>query len=251
MNAMIIYDYYMGFLAFVQIAVALDFGFLILDKKSILVQFQQGIFNWIKDMFKDDIEYAQRTYTRVRDTTMPQEFVDKKDELQGLLSIFDANMEYKSLSLFMPGLGFVTGLYSLLFLLIVPLWTKGEPTISIDVFEMITQATAFSACMMPLMLYYKSTFSNPYTGIIFAIAWMVVYLAIALLLYAFDCTWGVLRIERFFYLALTIPYIPIIVYVVRLVRRALKRYKNIDVIVSKSTALARDLDAYREGKRRL
>ncbi len=247
---MTMYDYYIGFLAFVQIAVALNFGFLILDKKSILVQFQQGIFNWIKEMFKDDIEYAQHTYTRVRDTTMPQEFVDKKDELQGLLSVFDTNMEYKSLSLFMPGLGFVTGLYSLLFLLIVPLWAKGVPIFSIDIFELITQATAFSVCMMPLMLYYKSTFSNPYTGIIFAIAWMAVYFAVALLLYVFGCTWGILRIEWFFYLALTIPYIPVIVYVVRLVRRAWRRYKSIDVIASKSAALARDLDAYRDGKRR-
>ena len=245
------YNYYIGFLAFVQIAVALNFGFLILDKKSILVQFQQGIFNWIKGMFKDDIEYAQSTYKRVRDTTMPKEFVDKKDELQGLLSVFAPNMEYKSLSLFMPGLGFVTGLYSLLFLLIVPLWADGEPTISIDMFEIITQATAFSICMMPLTLYYKSTFSSPYTGIICAIVWMAVYLTIALLLYAINCTWDILRIEWFFYLALTIPYIPIIVYVVRLVRRAWKRYKSIDVIASKSTALARDLDAYRDGKHRL
>ena len=83
------YDYYEGFLAFVQIAVALNFGFIFLDNKSILVRFQQGFFNWIKGLFRNDIEYAQQTYSRVRDASMPDEFVKKKKELKGLLSVFD------------------------------------------------------------------------------------------------------------------------------------------------------------------
>ena len=187
------YNYYVGFLSFVQIAVALDFGFLILEKKSILNQFQIGFFNWIKALFRKEIEEAQRTYTRVRDQRMPQDFVDKKEELQALLSVFDPDAEYKAVSLFMPGLGFVAGVYSLFFLLIVPLWTKGDPTIYIDLFELLTEATVFSVCLMPLTLYFEGSFRSPYTCICMAVLWLFSFLLIEIILYTLGWTWSIFK----------------------------------------------------------
>lgn len=241
------YSYYIGFLAFVQIAVALDFGFLILDKKSMIVQFQNGFFNWIRGLYKKEIEDAQHAYGRVRDQTMPQEYVDKKRELQGLLSVFDVDAEYKSVSLFMPGLGFVAGFYSLLFLLIVPFWAEGgNPIRSIDLFELATESAIFAVCMMPLTLYFRSSFQNAYTCIMFSMTWMLLFGLFATVLYCVGLTWGILQISWFFYIALAVPYVPVFVYIVRLGIGAWKRYRSIDSIVKKTVSLATELDNYRE-----
>ena len=240
------YNYYLGFLALVQIAVALNFGFLILEKKSLLNQFQKGFFDWIKNLFKKEIEVAQYTYSRVRDQHMPKEFVDKKEELQGLLAVFDPDAEYKAVSLFMPGFGFIAGLYSLLFLLIIPLWTKGDPIVAIDIFELLTEATLLAISMMFLTLYFKGSFRNPYTCICLSLLWLIIFSIIVLVLYALKWTWGILQIEWFFFVAIVIPYIPIIIYICRLVWRAWCRYKKIDTIVSKTKKLADELNAYRD-----
>lgn len=236
-------DYYLTFLTFVQIIVAVDFGLLYLDNSSRLFLIQDGWVNFIKSCYKQTMDEATRQLMRCRDG-MPRDVQGQRSVLKDLKDSFDTRHDREKLSRFMPSLGFLSGFFGLFLLLWIPLSAHGWAEHRMDILAVVMQAVLVSQFIYLIGYYFfKSVREQPMLGIILSIGWFTIYMVAFLV-------WGIVyrcyTYDTIFYWSLVVPFIPLVIYVLRLLPMIRDRRKKAMLIRHETAVLRQMLDDRRQ-----
>lgn len=232
-------DYYLTFLTFVQIIVAVDFGLLYLDNSNRLFLIQDGWVNFIKNCYKQTMDDATRQLMRCRDG-MPRDIQGQRSVLKDLKESFGARYEREKLSRFMPSLGFSSGFFGLFLLVWIPLCVHGWSEHRMDIMAVVMQAVILSQLIYLVGYFsFKSVREEPMLGIIMSIGWFSAYIVLYLI-------WGIVfrrySYDTIFYCSILVPFIPLVVYILRLFPMVNDRKKKAKLIREETASLKQMLD---------
>lgn len=113
-------SHYTAFCALVQLAVALNFGFAYLEKKSMLFSLKEKMFKTYRAGNNRLVDYAANQLKRYRNSTQYDDKIERlhtglKEYHSIVTSPWDAEDELR----YMPAVGCVYGLFSIVFLVVV------------------------------------------------------------------------------------------------------------------------------------
>ena len=230
-------DYYLTFLTFIQIVVAVDFGLLYLDNSSRLFLIQDGWVNFIKSCYKQTMDDATRQLMRCREG-MPRDIQGQRQVLKDLKDSFDTRHEREKLSRFMPSLGFLSGFFGLFMLIWIPLCAHGWAEKRMDILAVVMQAVLVSQFIYLIGYYsFKSVREQPMLGIILSIGWFAIYIVAFIL-------WGIVyrcySYDTIFYCSIVVPFVPLVIYVLRLLPMIGDRRKKA-LLIRNETALLKQM----------
>ena len=232
-------DYYLTFLTFVQIVVAVDFGLLYLDNSNRLFLIQDGWINFIKNCYKQTMDNATRQLMRCRDG-MPRDIQGQRAVLKDLKESFGTKYEREKLSHFMPSIGFSSGFFGLFMLVWIPFCAHGWSEHRMDIMAVVMQAVILSQIIYLLGYFsFKTVREEPMLGIIMSIGWFSLYIVFYLI-----C--GIIcrhfSYDTIFYCSLSVPFLPQIVYVLRLFPLIRNRRIKAQLIRTETELLKKMLD---------
>lgn len=146
--------FFIAFAAFVQLSVAFDFGFLYLFKnnrsifKSIFDHVRKGRpFSWVMGFAGEQVKLLK-----------PQSVTEEVNQLRGKVSkrkdelMSPANHEY--MCDYMAATGVVSGLYSLLWLLLVP-WSYSHLSAPNDLYLTLSVCTVIAELILVFHIFYR------------------------------------------------------------------------------------------------
>lgn len=139
-------SYLLGFFSFIQLSVALNFGFLFFTKTHKANKLQKEWIDYLRNHYRTKITNAEKEYSRVREG-MDQSIIGQKNDLKNHVKAFDNIIDTEDLSVFMPEIGFTSCLYGMLLLLFLPTWAKGNIIVRSDLWAIITQILLFFQCV--------------------------------------------------------------------------------------------------------
>lgn len=113
-------SHFTAFCALVQLAVALNFGFVYLEKKSMLFSLKEKLFKTYRAGNNTIVDYAANQLKRYRSSTLYDDRIEMlhtrlKEYHSIVTSPWDAEDELR----YMPSMGCVYGLFSIVFLFVV------------------------------------------------------------------------------------------------------------------------------------
>lgn len=152
-------SFFIAFAAFVQLSVAFDFGFLYLFKnnrsifKSIFDHVRKGIpFSWVMGFASDQVKLLKPKSVPEEVNQLRARVSKRKDELMS-----PANHEY--MCDYMAATGVVSGLYSLLWLLLVP-WSYSHLSNPNDLYLTLSVCTMIAELILVFHIFYRKRRSN-------------------------------------------------------------------------------------------
>lgn len=118
-------SYYLGFSAFVQIAVAFCFGMLFLDRKSFFSKLQQYVFDGFRKnkVCQLVLKYAGVVTKRVKSNSFGHFFLIWRARINQFKDKFNAALNSERTCNYLAATGIVSALFSLTWLLIMPTYT--------------------------------------------------------------------------------------------------------------------------------
>lgn len=118
-------SYYLGFSAFVQIAVAFCFGMLYLDRKSIFSNLQKYIFDGFRKnkICLQPLKYVGNVTRRVKNNSFHRFFLIWRARINQYKDLFNAALNSERTCSYLASTGIVSALFSLTWLLIMPTYT--------------------------------------------------------------------------------------------------------------------------------
>lgn len=231
-------EYYLTFLTFIQIAVAFDFGLLYLENKSRLYLIQDSWVGFLKAFHKRTLSDASRQLQRWRDG-MPEIITAQRDDLKRIKEGFSTKYDRERISQFMPAIGFTSGLFGVFLLVWLPLCQRGWIGQRLDVLAVAMQSVVFSQIIYIIGFACYKTVREAMLGIVISLAWMAFYL---FLYKMFGIVWRIDSYDFIFYCCLIVPFIPIFVYIIRLLLLIPERRKKANIIKTETAALKQMLD---------
>jgi hypothetical protein len=147
-------SFFIAFAAFVQICVAFDFGFLYLFKnnrsvfKSIFDEVRKGApFSWVMGFAAEQVKLVKPKAVSDEVNQLRGRVAKKKDELMS-----PANHEY--MCDYMAVTGVVSGLYGMLWLLLVP-WLCSPIANAENIYLTLTTSTVIAEILMVIFVFYR------------------------------------------------------------------------------------------------
>lgn len=118
-------SYYLGFSAFVQIAVAFCFGMLYLDGKSIFSNLQKYIFDGFRKnkICLQLLKYVGSVTRRVKSNSSHRFFLIWRARISQYKDLFNAALNSERTCSYLASTGIVSALFSLTWLLIMPTYS--------------------------------------------------------------------------------------------------------------------------------
>lgn len=205
-------NYYLTFLTFIQIAVAFDFSLLYLEKKNRLYVIQDSWVLFLQAFFKKTIRNASLQLQRWRGG-MSDQITAQRDDLKRLKDGFCSIYDRERISKFMPALGFTSGFFGVFLLMWLPLCQRGWVEHRMDLLAITMQAVIFAQAIYIIGFACFKSIRESMLGIVVTLLWMAFYLFLYLL---FGILWRPVSYDFIFYCSLIVPFVPIIVYVLRL-----------------------------------
>ena len=236
-------DYYLTFLTFVQIIVAVDFGLLYLDNSNRLFLIQDGWVNFIRSCYKQTMDEATSQLMRCRDG-MSREIQGQRSVVKDLKDGFGIRHEREKLSRFMPSLGFSSGFFGLFLLVWTPLCAHGWAEHRMDIMAVVMQAVLVSQFIYLVgYTFFKSVREQPMLGIMLSLGWFAIYFALYLIC---GIVYRCFSYDTIFYCSLVVPFVPLIIYVLRLLPMVWDRRKKATKIKEETAVLRQMLDDRRQ-----
>lgn len=207
-------SHYTAFCSLVQLAVALNFGFIYLEKKSLLFSLKEKIFGTYKAGNSIIVDFSSKQLRRYRNNTDYTINIEnshtKLKELHNIVtSPWDAEDELR----FMPPLGVVFGLYSIFFLFLVCMFDANDAYTYMSLYMTYSAVTiiCFVVCIC-LGDKYKHRISILHTSYIY-----IICLGICTFFVIQNWTLeSIVGFDSFFHYSLTIPFFPILYYILKI-----------------------------------
>lgn len=226
------YNILLNFTPYVQLLAAIDFGLLVLESHSVTVKFQRNILSLQKDKCKPVLNEAgsltkqcqERWYNKDdagRSILGLAEIIRKRKE------VFLMDTELEQQSAFMPALGLFSGLFCVLYLIIVPFLIDGHSLAVLYWLEYIAEAVLLGEAIVMLTFAFLPAYRGYFISMTICGIWIIIGIALALVLYLFhwNIPWG--EFAFYVFLILVIPSVPMLFLIGRLIVMVIDRHKRI------------------------
>lgn len=244
------YQILLNFTPYAQLMAALDFGLLLLENHSVTVKFQMKILRLQKERYKPLLSEAGRLTQQCQDRWYNQNVAGRVilglgESIRKRKEVFMEDTELEKQSAFMPALGLTSGLFCLLYLILVPFVLSDHSLSCLYWLEYSAEAVLLGQFVVILTYMFLPQYRGYLSSLAICITWLVIGLIISLVLYVFGWTvnWGVFGLYEF--LILLIPSVPLLFLFVRLVFMLIVRRNRIQKIKSDADELRLKLQAYR------
>ena len=235
------YSFFGHFFSYVQMMAALDLALVFIDKGSLVMKLQAQILKAIKDKFKPALNEAGKvTQTCRKDKYFKTE---KGRQILGLANIirehkkaFDAETEAERLSSFMPAIGLTSGIFCIIYLLLIPYLLKTGDETFLYFLEYLAESTCVSQCIILLTLFTKDI-SGYLSTLLLAAIWLILPMLIAAALHILGVTIECFDLEFYLALFILLPVTPILIMIFRIGALACKRCSRIMFIKRKTKEL--------------
>lgn len=231
-------SYYLGFSAFVQIAVAFCFGMLFLDRKSFFSKLQQCVF----DAFRNNkvclliLRYAGEVTKKVKSNRHNRCFLIWRARINQFKDLFNAALNSERTCNYLASTGIVSALFSLTWLLILP-----TCTICDEAFEShyLTHCLYILVASIIMLLYgIYNTSMNRVKAFLISLIILGICCSVGECMYVneicFSCS---INLQRFFPYTLALCYTPIIYYMGHIIIYVLFRSLLLTIILVMALAL--------------
>lgn len=235
------YSFFGHFFSYVQMMAALDLALVFIDKGSLVIKLQTKILEAIKESLKPVLNEAGKvTQVCRKDTYSKTEsgrlLLAKADIIRGHKKAFEVETEAERLSAFMPAIGLTSGLFCIIYLLLIPYLLKTGDVAYLYFLEYFAEATSVSQCIVLLTLFMKDIYGY-LSSLFLATIWLILPMFIATILYVLGFTIECFGIELYLFLFILLPATPILIMIFRIAVLACKRYSRAKVIKRKTIEL--------------
>lgn len=217
-------NFYVGFTAFVQVAVVFDFGLLFLYQnnrsifKSLFDRIRKGgPFSWI-------VGYAKENVKNINTKDVSAKTNEQRARVQQGINVFLSPAKYEYMCDYLAVTGIISGFYSILWLLFVP-WSVGHANHSEDIYLTFSLATVIAEIIAIVKVFCPDK-ERPTRASLFLFS-LITFVLCSL------CGWILMRngfvivstcpFNKTFFFSLLIAYGPICIYTVHLVITVIHR----------------------------
>lgn len=229
------YHILLNFTPYIQLMAAVDFGLLLLESRSITVKFQKRILNLQIDHYKPILKEAGQLTQRCQERRYARDeggrtILGLADSIRKRKEVFMTDTELEKQSAFMPALGLTSGMFCLLYLLLVPFVISNHSESCLYWLEYSAEAVSIGQLMVILTYMLLPQYRGYLASLAICLTWVLIDLAISLVLYIFGCNivWGSFGIYEF--QILLVPSTPILFLIVRLILMLIDRRRRINRI---------------------
>ncbi len=244
------YQILLNFTPYIQLMAAVDFGLLLLESRSITVKFQKRILDLQIDRYKPILKEAGRLTQQCQERWYNKDetgctILGLADSIRKRKEVFMTDTELEKQSAFMPALGLTSGLFCLLYLLLVPFVISDHSEFCLFWLEYSAESVSIGQLIVILTYLLLPQYRSYLTSLAICLTWVLIGLAISLVLYLFECniSWGGFGIYEF--LILLIPSTPILFLIARLILMLIDRSRRINKIAVDAKDLDVKLQSYR------
>lgn len=225
-------------LAFVQVAIALDFGLMYVERKSSTIRISEMIYEEYRRMIKFFTDPATSALRRYRTTIESKHVLEIHDNLKRTKTKVETQTDDVMLLNVVRPLGVIAGLYGLFVLYFVCQMDMSEK--NVDVFLVISQLTAV---YMILLYVLHLVLPCPVYVILCALIYLII-VALGGLIAWKGWTWAcITNVRLWFDCMVFLPYAPIVVFIFHAIGRYLCRIKSIWKMRTYTKAFNESLDS--------
>lgn len=236
------------FLSFLQVAVGMNFGFILLDEYSILQKLQCGLMDEY-DFGKRSLLSESAFVCGMIRHDIDKEWIDHKGRIRSLRKLCKARDTYENDSVFMSTVAIICCLFSGLLLFLIGLIANTESITIVNVTLVVSELEFLAICAIIFM---KSTINTEHVYLMLLIAFVLFIMSaiVGIILGAFDFCLSLIPSEWnnvFFPFFVWIPYITFVCYIFNLLHIWWKKrriYKELKIEVDSFKKKYQDLFEY-------
>lgn len=236
-------SYYLSFFAFVQVAVALDFGFMYMERKSSAMRLSDMFYDGFVNLVKLFTSHAGDVLKRVRKETDSEEILDGYDELQRTKTCVIGKTDAILQLGFLKPMGVVAGIYALLILYIVCMF--GKDTYYENLFLVLSEITL---AFMTFVFVYIGCFKKSSHVLRYVFAYIALLAVGACFVNKGWIFEYVTDFESWYNHFLLLPYLPVVLFVVYMIVMYTYRIPKVIKMIHQTRKLGKLLEMKKKYK---
>ena len=243
------YQILLNFTPYIQLMAAVDFGLLLLESRSLTVKFQKRVLGLQKEHYKPILKEAglltmQCQERRFNQTDEGRLILGLAERIRKRKEVFGSDTELEKQSAFMPALGLTSGLFCLLYLIIVPFILSDHSEATLYWLEYSAEAVLIGQIVVILTYMLLPQYRGYLTSLAICFSWVIIGLLLSLILYLFDCNLSFGGFAPYEFLILLIPSMPLAFLFMRLVCMVFDRVRRIRKMNEDIVELRKSLQSY-------
>lgn len=241
------YSFLMDFMSYFQMLTLLNLGMIFIDKNSALVKFQKRLIKDVMQLGEDVMLQAGKItqkcrYDKYCNTEEGRKVLGLASAIRDEKIAFKENTETERNSTFLPAMGLTSGLFCMLYVLMVPYYEKTGNDCFIFFLEYFAEAVCVSHVFVWISLAFQGAYRNFLSSLCISVVWLIIPLLVAVLLHCLDYIISCFDIMVYLFMFVILPMLPILTMVVRIIVMIADRFCRIRSIKNKAEELADLLD---------